>query len=797
MLRAVRSLAIAVAAIVVVAVIALYVALRASLPELDGRVEVAGIDGSVTIERDAAGTATITAADRASLAFGTGYAHAQDRFFQMDLLRRQSAGRLAELFGPAVLPFDRGNRLHRFGARAAEVIAATEPEARSILEAYARGVNAGLEGLGARPPEYLLLNQSPEAWRAEHTVLALYSMFLTLNDARAERDIARGFAALALPDAYFDWLYPAGSSWDAPVDDEPGQYAETPIPGPDAIDLRELPLADSELHANLGKLWSREGGLPGSNNWAVAGRLTADGRALVANDMHLGIDAPNIWYRARLVQTAGVRRDVSGVMLPGTPFVATGSNGQVAWAFTNSYGDWTDAVLLKPAPTGDGYLTPDGEQAFEHHAETLVASDGTRETLEVRETVWGPVLDDVTYPGGEVAVSWIAHHVRAANVRHLELETAASVEEALATASRLGIPPQNFVAGDAAGNIGWTIGGQMQRRGSAPSERPSDWSDGAGWQGWLDGESYPRIVNPPEGRIWTANSRVVSGERLALVGDGGYDLGARGMQIRDALRAGDDFDARDMLAIHLDDRALFLERWRTLLLELLDDAAVAERPDRRAFRDLVRDWTPRASVDSVGYRLVRGFRREAERRVFDMLTLPIINQYGEDVPRRISNQFEAPLWQAVTERPAHLLSAAHEDWRSFLLAAVDANLDYFASEFDDGLESRTWGEYNTGRFRHPLSRAVPALGRWLDLPATALPGDNDMPRVQGPTFGASERFAVAPGNEAGGYLHMPGGASGHPLSPYRLAGHDDWVTGAPSAFLPGPAANRLELVPRR
>jgi penicillin amidase len=288
---------------------------------------------------------------------------------------------------------------------------------------------------------------------------------------------------------------------------------------------------------------------------------------------------------------------------------------------------------------------------------------------------------------------------------------------------------------------------------------------------------------------------VVSGEALAIVGDGGYDLGARAMQIRDGLMARDRFEPVDMLDVHLDDRALFLERWRSLLLELLDEEALRGRAERAEFRRLVADWTPRASVDSVGYRLVRGFRREVRDTVFDMLTLPIVERFGPDAPRRMSRQFEGALWTAVTERPAHLLAGNSATWRELLLGAVDRNLDYYASNYADGLSQRTWGEFNTGEFGHPLSAALPVLATVFDLPSQPLPGDNNMPRVQGPTFGASERFAVAPGDEASSYLHMPGGQSGHPLSPYRLAGHEAWASGSASPFLPGPPVHSLTLEP--
>lgn len=783
-----RAVVALVLAVVLVAAVA-FLTLRASLPQVDGRAEVRGLSQPVSIERDDYGVPVLRAPDRESLAFATGYAHAQDRFFQMDLLRRRAAGELAELVGPAALPLDRRNRIHRFRSRSAAALRGLAPQQRAVTEAYAAGVNAGLAGLDARPFEYLLLGSEPVAWRAEDTVLVLHSMYLELNDPRVARDLRRGYAALALPEAYFAWLYPEATEWDVPLAGTAPTPA--PLPGPDVIDLRAMAAgsagtrdADAALDANIG-----------SNSWAVGGALTADGRAIVANDMHLRIDVPNIWYRARLVQSGSGARDLSGVTLPGTPFVVTGSNGHIAWAFTNSYGDWSDAVVLRPGSAPGTYRSPGGDRAFETHSETIRIANGGSVTIDVRETQWGPVLDDVEYPDGEIAASWIAHHPQAVNVRHLALESLTSAAEALDVANRLGIPPQNFVVGDADGNIGWTIAGRIPRRGAASADRPADWSGGDGWSGWIAAADYPRVLNPEHHRIWTANARVVGGETGALIGNGGYNLGARAAQIRDRLFERDRWSVADMLPIHLDAEARFLFRWRDLLLATLDAEALESAPARAEYRRLVADWVPRASVDSVGYRLLRAFRIEVRARVFDMLTAPVVARFGKDVPRRVSRRFEGPLWQVLNERPAHLLTRDYADWRSLLLAAVDANLAYFAGNHDDGLDRRNWGERNTAAFRHPLSRAVPLLARWLDFPSEPLPGDGHMPRVQRPGFGASERFAVAPGDEAGGYLHMPGGQSAHPLSEYYLKGHDDWASGRPGRFIPGPPASRLRLEP--
>jgi penicillin amidase len=180
-----------------------------------------------------------------------------------------------------------------------------------------------------------------------------------------------------------------------------------------------------------------------------------------------------------------------------------------------------------------------------------------------------------------------------------------------------------------------------------------------------------------------------------------------------------------------------------------------------------------------------------------MLMQPVLETFGEETKLRISRQFEGPLWSLVTEKPAHLLTDNYVSWDDLLLQAVDTNIAYFEQNYDGGLARRTWGERNTVRITHPLSRALPFLSAWLDMPAEQLPGDSKLPRAQGPAFGAAERFAVSPGDEANGYLHMPAGQSGHPLSKYYRTGHEDWVQGRPSAFLPGEPVHTLVLKPAR
>jgi len=776
--------------------------LHASLAQLDGERKLAGLGAPVRVERDAHGVPVVRGQSRADVARATGFLHAQERFFQMDLTRRRAAGELSELIGKATVTADRDVRVLRLRRVAERALASLSPEERGLMHAYSEGVAAGLAALGAPPPEYMLLRSTPAPWRDEDALLCVLAMYLTLQSSQP--GLESGYALMhdLLPPALFQFLNPRGTEWDAPDEGEP--FAQPEAPGPDVVDLRKAAPRAARVVPPAPDPWrdvDHEMSY-GSNNWAVAGTHTSHGGALLANDMHLGLSVPNTWYRASLVfpDAKGRERRVTGVMLPGTGSVAVGSNGQVAWGFTNSEGDWADLVLVEPDPKNqDAYLTPEGPRAFEHATETIRVKDAPDERLEVLETVWGPVID-TDHAGKRRALAWVPLREGGLNAGLFAMEQAKDIDEAQQLAPLAGIPHQNFVTADSGGRIGWTIIGRIPKRVGFDGRLPTSWADGTRrWDGWVAPEAQPRITDPASGRIWTANSRVVAGDKLAVVGIGGYDLGARQRQIRDDLMAVDKASEPDMLKIQLDDRALFLARWQKLLLDLLTPEAVAKDPRRAEARRFVSEWGDRAATTSVGYRIVRQFRVQVSR---DAL-LPLVASCSAADPRfdylgrrpnQGGRQWEGPLWVLVSERPLNLLDPRFARWEDLMLASLDAALDELTQD-GTRLSARTWGDRNLTMIQHPISRAVPSLARFIDMPHEPLPGDSNMPRVQAPASGASERLCVSPGREDQGYFHMPAGQSGHPLSPNYADGHSAWAKGEPTPFLPGPAAHVLTLVP--
>jgi penicillin amidase len=800
--------ALAVVLLVIVPIIFVYGVLSGSRPKLDGAVSAPGLVAPVTITRDSLGIPTITAVTRADLAYGTGFAHAQDRFFQMDLSRRLAAGELSEIFGPLAVGQDRSARLFRFRSIAQEILAQSAPEQREAMEAYARGVNAGLASLRSRPWEYFLLQVTPAPWRAEDVVLVSFAMWWDLQHNSLERDRLRRAINLKLGGAEcangwkcaLEFFYPRGTSWDSP-------NSATELA--DAAPVIRLPTAEElDVRAHVSRV---SGGAPGprlgaegSNGWVVSGSLTEGGGALVASDMHLGLRAPVIWYRVRLQLKepggSAPSLDLNGLTLPGAPVMVVGSNTRIAWAYTNSYGDWTDLSFAACSAVDDTSLRTAADSIPLTTVQEKILVKGERAvTLAVRTAPSGVLYDADPASGRCWFARWLAMVPAATNLNIMNLETASSVTEAIDLAPTIGIPHQNFMVGDRDGHIGWSILGRIPDTADA-SLRLS------GTVPWTTAANHPRLIDPPVGRIWTANSRPIedASAEAAIGGDEAvlgseYDVAARTRQVRDRLLA-IKTPARpsDMLSIQLDDRGLFLARWQELLLETLDEKSLHDHPQRAELRRWVEGWDPRATPGSVGYRLVRAFRQQTEHEVWRMM-LDALDLDAAGTP--IAAQFEGPLWELVTKQPMHLLSSSYESWNAFLLEQADAMVKQLTLADESGaspcseLEDCTWGSRRPVLVRHPMSGAIPLVGSLLNMPKLELPGDHDMPRVQDGSFGASERFAVAPGREAEGYLHMPGGQSGHPLSPYYRAGFREWAEGKPLPFLPGAAEHTLTLEP--
>jgi penicillin amidase len=325
-------------------------------------------------------------------------------------------------------------------------------------------------------------------------------MYLQLQDADGHPQLQRGLLRATLPQAAYKFLEADAPEWDAAIDGTQAAEPRLPLAQEfnlrDSKDLQVLPPTAALTHLAV----------LGSNNWAVAGARTSTGSAVLANDMHLGYRVPIIWYRARLIQTtAPDALDVTGVTLPGTPATVAGSNGSIAWGFTNSYGEFETVVRLVGASAkGDGaaaYQTAAGAHAIRYVDEPIEVAGGATEHLKVALTEWGPIVG-TDWEGQPYALQWTAQDPLAINLNLLGLEQTHSVEAALRLAASFGIPGQNIMVADKDGHIGWTIAGRLPARGPAESGVSQLSTDPTvGFSGWLEVDAQPRVIDPPSGLL--------------------------------------------------------------------------------------------------------------------------------------------------------------------------------------------------------------------------------------------------------------------------------------------------------
>jgi penicillin amidase len=527
----------------------------------------------------------------------------------------------------------------------------------------------------------------------------------------------------------------------------------------------------------------------GSNNWAVGGAITSHGGAILADDMHLGIGVPNIWFRAQLnIGEGAAARRIVGATLPGGPSMVVGSNGNIAWGFTNGYGQWFDWVAIAPGS--------ELAASVKTIRETITVKGAAPVQLDVRETQFGPILrtvDKIDY-----ALAWTLYREGAVNAHATAMMFAKTLDEAILIAQQSGIPHQNIMLVDNAGNLAWTIMGRIPDYPAAP-DRGSHTTRGLFTAAdklpteWLSPGKYPLLKNPPDSRLWTANNRQLGFDGGEVIGDGGFDLGARAGQIRDRLREQKTFDEKKLYAIQLDNESRFLRRWSELAL-----ATAVAKPNEKtsAIAKELKAWNGRADIDQTGHRIARAFRQQVLDQLWQSWIKAAMSRSGRANPSAggPDGRFEYAAWSALTIRPEHLLPQPFASWDDFLAAQL-AHVNDDLIKQESALALATWGKRNTANFRHPFARAMPFLSGWLNMPKSPQAGDNHMPMVAAPTFGASQRMVVSPGHEDQGIFVMPSGQSGHPLSPFYGAGHRDWLDGKPGSLLAGEPVHTLKFVP--
>lgn len=783
-----RRLSLLILAIAVGGVLTIGAVFYRSLPQRDGRVELPGLAATVTVRADALGIPVIQAGSRVDAIRALGYLTARDRLFQMDLMRRKNAGRLAELFGPLAVASDIKIRSYGF-PRVAEAVAARLPDAhRQLLAAYAEGVNQFIEH-STLPVEFTVLGYRPEPWRIQDSVLVVLGMYEMLT-AEAERD-ERMLTVMTqvLPPEVVMFLTPDTDYFtDRLQGVDAARRPARPVP---VAELAAL-LKQAPLHAQTDIVQLTKN-VAGSNAWAVGGVKTADGRALLASDMHVSLAVPNLWYRAELHYG-----DVhgAGLVLPGIPTLIAGSNGKLAWANTSLSGDFLDLVGLELNPADNLQYRLGGRwQNFEVAIETIAVKDAAAIQLAVKRSVWGPVATEPLL-GKPVALHWLALDEQVFNFDLLDMQEARSLPEALDIANRAAAPPLNFMLADDLGHIAWTILGKIPKRVGGDGLISRSWADGAvGWDGYVAAQDLPRVVNPPEGYLVSANDRRIGKDYPEIIGHH-FEHGYRAYRITQRLQHLPAFNEATMFALQLDTESEFYAFYQQLALAVLTPNVAQSAAELQDLRAALLAWNGRADKDSIGLPVLVEFRKQLAASVF----APFLATCRQLEPGFYYDwrYADTPLLALLNAKiPALLPDAGHfADWDAFILAQLKISAARVKAQASTPtLTGSTWGIINRAQIGHPFSMVLPLLSHWLDMPNQPLAGCDFCVRFIKPAFGASERMVVSPAHLDAALLHMPGGQSGHPASPNYRDQHAYWADGLPLPLLSGKSEHVLILTP--
>ncbi len=744
--------------------------LRLSLPKLEGEVQVAGLARPVEVLRDAYGIPHIFAQDADDAMFALGYVHAQDRLWQMEINRRIGAGRLSEVVGPAGLETDRFLRTLGVRRAAAATLARVSPETKATLERYAAGVNAYLQSDPVLPPEFLLTGVRPEPWTPEDSLTWVKMMAWDLG-GNWRSELLRMRLAKALPMARLNEFLPP----------YPGDKA------PQIADLKELYGGLEQAAVKLAEFAPPVDEGIGSNNWVVSGAHTASGKPLLANDPHLGLSAPAVWYFAHL-HAPGL--NVIGATLPGVPMVVLGRNERIAWGFTNTGPDVQDIYIEKLDASG-GYLTPEGPKPFTVIEETIRVKGAEPEKLQVRVTRHGPVISDVFKPaldaaprGYALSFQWTVLRDDDLSLQALaRLARARGWEDLVAAARDIHSPQQNIVYADVDGNIGFIAPGRIPVRtkdndlmGHAPAP---GWEARYDWTGFLAPEDLPRRYNPPEGVIVTANHKVVAPDYPHFI-TSEWQPPYRADRIAQLLAATPKHTVQSFARIQADAASPAMKEMLPLLL------AVPPGSERsRAAQALLSKWDAVMAVDRAEPLIAAAWWRELTRLVY-------ADELGEAFQ---SNWLMRPQFMTavLADRDGqsrwcdNVRTPAVETCAPLVAAALDAALADLAKRFGDDMGAWRWGKAHVARHEHRPFGRHPQLSKLFDIVAPS-PGDaftvnvgrhnlneetNPFANRHAASLRAIYDFADL---ENSLYIHS-GGQSGNVLSPHYASFTEAWSKG--------------------
>jgi len=783
---------------VVVGVFWLRSAEKAALPVLDGELLVAGLSAPVTVRRDAHGVPHIDAATQDDLFVAQGYVTAQDRLWQMDALRRNANGELAELLGPSLVRHDKAQRVYQMRISAQRIYASLAPSDRAFLDDYARGVNIFIaQHHDSLPAEFRLLHYRPQPWTGVDSIsIGAAMMAQTLDDhwySKLAREHITGI--LHNPKLEAD-LFPVGSWREHPPTGTVVDLSQ-PRPAPpakkdsddDDDDRSQASASHEDLNAlrdSLG-LSACPGCTPGSNEWVISGAHTASGKPLLSNDMHLGLTEPNIWFMADL-RAPGFHAE--GVTLPGVPFVIAGHNEHVAWGFTALYADVQDLYLEKLDGKGN-YLAADGSyKPLNVDHEVIHVRGGKDVQLDVQSTAHGPLLNPVfNNEKRPIALKWTLHDPSLKGLPVYQLDTAASCSEVTTALGAWNWPTLNVVYSDDQGHIAYHAVGRLPIRPAGLVGVPI--ADAAHeWQGYMAFDEMPNSFDPPSGFLATANSRVTtdsSPHPLTLEWADPY----RAQRIYKALQGRDQLTPKDMLAVQTDIYSEVDQEIGHRLAYAIDHTPGSDERLRKA-ADLMRSWDGRLTTDSAAASIVTKTRYA----FWPLILEPKLGKDAEWYSWSDSNFAEEEI---IMHGNAEWLPATCKNWDALLTAAVRKGMEDGKAPGDVAVWR--YGNWHVVDIEHPLATFLPVIGRIAGTGPQPLSGDTTTVKQVGRDFGPSQRFTIDWSNVDGSTEDIVLGESGDPYSPYFRDQWDDYYGGNTFAFPFSPQAvaaqtrHTLQLLP--
>jgi len=766
-------------AIILIVVAWLYFEARSALPQLDGKIVVQELSAPVSVTRDSHGVPTIEAASLEDLFFAQGYVTAQDRLWQMDIMRRFAAGEITEILGPDFIKHDREQRILGLRAVARRAGETTSPRDRSFFEAYARGVNVFIDSHRDRLPiEFRILRYSPHPWTIEDTLLIGARLVQDLNHGPYREALTREKILGKLGPELTADLY-VNSSWrDRPPSADPRRVERK---RQDYEENRRSGNKASAEHKTLQSptYSSQQTGddlllVPGSNNWVVSGQHTVTGRPLLSNDMHLNHEMPNLWYEAHL--RCG-RFDVAGVTLPGMPFVTVGHNQRIAWGFTN-VGPTVEDVYVETFNGSGQYLTPQGWRPLEHREELIHVKNRPDVTVDVALTRHGPIMTELV-PGEsrKLALSWTLYD--SMHDPFFDVDAAQNWDEFRRALSTWDSPSQNAAYADVDGHIGYQATGHIPIRAAGDGSVPVSGSDNYHeWTGYVPFEKLPSVYDPPSGIIATANGRITpDGYLYSLSNQWGAPW--RTERIYRVLESGKKFEAADMLALQNDIYSAYDRFCTERFVYALDHTEGLSGRARQA-RELMRDWDGRLTIDSAAPTIERVSRRELARLLLEARLGAAKNddQSAEGTFGWKSYQWEmASIWieNILLKQPKRWLPQRYENYDELLAAAVEAAVSDSLAPKD--LSNWHWGKFSPVEIEHPILSRLPIIGRWTGPGLHDQSGGGYTVKQVGRTFGPSERLTVDLSDLDQTRLNLVTGESGNFLSPYYMDQWRSWSEG--------------------